>query len=100
MILSIGDLVVDITIVPTGRLRPNDDNPAVIRVGGGGQAANFCAWAAALGSRVRLVTRVGDDDRGRRLGAEMAAPGVGGLPRWGADPPRLLRVLGRPKGGG
>jgi sugar/nucleoside kinase (ribokinase family) len=73
MILSIGDLVLDITIVPEGRLRPDDDNPAVIRVGGGGQAANFCAWAAALGSPVRLVTRVGDDDRGRRLVAELEA---------------------------
>ena len=74
--MSIGDLVLDITIVPEGRLRQDDDNPAVIRVGGGGQAANFCAWAAALGSQVRLVTRVGDDDRGRRLVAELEAVSV------------------------
>jgi ribokinase len=76
MILSIGDLVLDITIVPQGRLRPDDDCPATIRIGGGGQAANFCAWAASLGTPVRLVTRVGDDDRGRRLVAEMDALGV------------------------
>ncbi len=48
MILSIGDLLLDITIVPSGPLRPDDDNPARIDLGGGGQAANFCAWAAAL----------------------------------------------------
>ena len=98
MILSIGDLVLDITIVPQGRLRPDDDNPAVIRVGGGGQAANFCAWAAALGSPVRLVTRVGDDDRGRRLVAEVEALGVEVFAVWGADPTGMIAVLVGPNG--
>ncbi len=98
MILSIGDLVLDITIVPQGRLRPDDDNPAVIRVGGGGQAANFCAWAAALGSPVRLVTRVGDDDRGRRLVTEVEALGVEVFAVWGADPTGMIAVLVGPNG--
>jgi sugar/nucleoside kinase (ribokinase family) len=93
MIMSIGDLVLDITIVPDGQLRPDDDNQAVIRVGGGGQAANFCAWAAALGSPVRLVTRVGDDDRGRRLVAELETVGVEVLAVWGADPTGMIAVL-------
>ena len=91
MILSIGDLVLDITIVPDGRLRPDDDNPATIRVGGGGQASNFCAWVAALGSPVRLVTRVGDDDRGRRLVAELEAMGVEVLAVWAAEPTGIGR---------
>lgn len=98
MILSIGDLVLDITIVPDGKLRQDDDNPAVIRVGGGGQAANFCAWAAAVGSPVRLVTRVGDDDRGRRLVAEVEALGVEVCAVWGADPTGLIAVLVGPNG--
>ena len=98
MILSIGDLVLDITIVPEGRLRPDDDNPAVIRVGGGGQAANFCAWAAALGSPVRLITRVGDDDRGRRLVAELEALGVDVLTVWGPEPTGMIAVLVGPNG--
>jgi ribokinase len=98
MILSIGDLVLDITIVPQGRLLPDDDNPAVIRVGGGGQAANFCAWAAALGSPVRLVTRVGDDDRGRRLVAELEALGVEVFAVWGAEPTGMIAVLVGPSG--
>src|SRR3979490_415732 len=93
MILSIGDLVLDITIVPNGLLRPDDDNPATIRVGGGGQAANFCAWAAALGSPVRLVTRGGDDDRGRRLVAELEAVGVEVFPVWGAEATGMIAVL-------
>jgi sugar/nucleoside kinase (ribokinase family) len=98
MILSIGDLVLDITIVPNGQLRPDDDNPAVIRVGGGGQAANYCAWAAALGSPVRLVTRVGDDDRGRRLVAELEAVGVEVCAVWGKEPTGLIAVLVGPGG--
>jgi sugar/nucleoside kinase (ribokinase family) len=98
MILSIGDLVLDITIVPAGRLRPDDDNPAVIRVGGGGQAANFCTWVAALGSPVRLVTRVGDDDRGRRLVTEVEALGVEVFAVSGPDPTGMIAVLVGPNG--
>lgn len=98
MILSIGDLVLDITIVPEGRLRPDDDNPAMIRVGGGGQAANYCAWAAALGSPVRLVTRVGDDDRGRRLVSELEAQGVEVFAVWAAEPTGMIAVLVGPSG--
>ena len=33
--LSIGDLVLDVTIVPDRRLQRDDDTPAVITVGGG-----------------------------------------------------------------
>ncbi len=98
MILSIGDLVLDITIVPSGRLQPNDDNPAVIRVGGGGQAANYCAWVAALGSPVRLVTRVGDDDRGRRLVREVEELGVEVFAVSGPDPTGMIAVLVGPNG--
>jgi sugar/nucleoside kinase (ribokinase family) len=98
MIMSIGDLVLDITIVPEGRLRPDDDNPAVITIGGGGQAANFCAWVASLGEPVRLVTRVGDDDRGRRLVAEMEALGVETFAVRAAEPTGAIAVLVDPDG--
>ena len=98
MILSIGDLVLDITIVPQGRLRPDDDCPATIRIGGGGQAANFCAWAASLGTPVRLVTRVGDDDRGRRLVTEMDALGVEVFAVWAAEATGAIAVLVGPDG--
>ena len=76
MIVSVGDLVSDIRIVLDGLLVPDDDSPATITVGGGGQAANFCAWTAALGERARLVTRVGDDDAGHRLVADLEGKGV------------------------
>jgi sugar/nucleoside kinase (ribokinase family) len=93
VILSIGDLLLDITIIPDGPLRPDDDRTATIGVGGGGQAANFCAWAAALGEPVRLVTRVGDDDRGRRLVSDLEAKGVEVCPVWADEPTGAIAVL-------
>ena len=98
MILSIGDLLLDITIIPDGPLRPDDDRKSRIGVGGGGQAANFCAWAAALGEPVRLVTRVGDDDRGRRLVADLEARGVEVCPVWSDEPTGAIAVLVGPGG--
>ncbi len=93
MVLSIGDLVVDITIVPEGPLTVDDDNPAHIRIGGGGQAANFCAWTASLGEAARLITRVGDDDSGHRLVAELRRVGVSVRPVYAPEPTGVIAVL-------
>jgi len=99
MILSIGDLLLDITIVPDGPLRPDDDQPAKITLGGGGQAANFCSWAAALGEPVRLITRVGDDENGRKLVAELEAHGVEVCATWATEPTGAIAVIVSPGGG-
>jgi sugar/nucleoside kinase (ribokinase family) len=99
MILSIGDLLLDITIVPDGPLRPDDDRTARIGLGGGGQPANFCSWAAALGEPVRLITRIGDDDRGRQLVADLEAHGVEVCPIWAPEPTGAIAVLVGPDGG-
>ena len=93
MILSIGDLVLDIAIRPEGPLVPDDDSPATITMSGGGQAANFCAWAAALGVPARLITRVGDDEIGRRLVAELEAKGVEVRVTWAREPTGAIAVL-------
>src|SRR5216683_1875723 len=98
MILSLGDLVVDITIVPEGPLRDDDDNPARIRIGGGGQAANFCAWTASMGEPARLVTRVGDDDSGHRLVGELRGVGVEVRPIYAPEPTGVIAVLVDPGG--
>ncbi len=95
---AIGDLVLDITIAPERDLTPDDDTPAAIRVGGGGQAANFCAWVAALGEQSRLVTRVGDDDAGRRLVGELEASGVEVHAVRAAEPTGAIAVLLGPAG--
>jgi sugar/nucleoside kinase (ribokinase family) len=96
--LSIGDLVLDVTIVPDRRLQPDDDTPAAITVGGGGQAANFCAWAAYLGEAVRLVCRVGDDATGSRLVSDLETGGVEVFAVKGSDPTGVIAVLVGPDG--
>src|SRR5438445_2544317 len=98
MMLSIGDLVVDVTIVPEGPLRVDDDNPSRIRIGGGGQAANFCAWAASLGEPARLLTRVGGDAIGSRLVAELEQGGVDVRAVWAEEPTGVIAVLVGPDG--
>ena len=98
VIVSIGDLVQDITIVPEVSLERDDDSPATITIGGGGQAANFCAWTAALGEPVRLVTRVGDDESGRRLVADLEARGVDVRATWAHEPTGSIAVLVQPDG--
>jgi ribokinase len=98
VIASIGDLLLDISIVPDGELRPDDDSPAVITIGGGGQAANFCAWTAAMSQSARLITRVGDDDRGRRLVADLESTGVEVCAVWTEEPTGAIAVLVEPGG--
>jgi len=98
MMLSIGDLVLDVTIVPERRLQPDDDTPAAITVGGGGQAANFCAWSAAIGEPARLVCRVGDDATGGRLVSDLEAGGVEVFAVKGPDPTGVIAVLVGPDG--
>lgn len=96
--ISLGELYLDVTIAPEGQLRLDDDSPASIQLGGGGQAANFCAWAAALGERARLISRVGDDAMGRRLVAEIEAAGVEVCAVWGAEATGAIAVLVGPSG--
>jgi ribokinase len=98
VITSIGDLVVDVSIVPDGPLQADDDTPARITIGGGGQAANFCAWAAALGEPARLVTRIGDDEPGRRLVAELESRGVEVRAVWASEPTGAIAVMIGPDG--
>ncbi len=93
MIVSVGDLVLDISIVPEGALVPDDDSPARITIGGGGQSANFCAWVAALGAPARLVTRVGDDDVGRRLVSDLEGRGVEVRATWAREATGAIAVL-------
>jgi len=93
LIVSIGDLVLDVRIVPEGPLEPDDDAPASITIGGGGQAANFCAWTASMGEACRLVTRVGDDETGHRLVADLEAKGVDVRAVWAAEPTGAIAVL-------
>jgi ribokinase len=93
VIVSIGDLVTDVRIVPDSPLEADDDTPASITIAGGGQAGNFCAWTVAFGEQARLVTRVGDDEAGHRLVADLEAKGVEVSAVWSPEPTGVIAVL-------
>ena len=84
-IVTIGDLLLDVVVLPRAALAPDADRPATIRLTGGGQAANVAAWARALGASSRLICARGDDETSRlaasqleRLGVQLCGPVIPG----------------------
>ena len=75
-ICTIGDLILDVVVLPEGPLIPDSDTPSTIRLTGGGQAANVAAWASALGARSRLICTRGNDACSELAAAELARHGV------------------------
>jgi ribokinase len=71
-ICTLGDLILDVVVLPNGPLTPDADTPAAIRLGAGGQAANVAAWAAALGAWSRLICKRGTDTASQLAVAELA----------------------------
>jgi ribokinase len=75
-ICTIGDLILDVVVLPERPLVPDADTPAAIRLAAGGQAANVAAWASALGARSRLICKRGTDLTSQFAAAELAHYGV------------------------
>lgn len=75
-ICTIGDLLLDVVVLPDGPLTPDGDTPATIRFAAGGQAANVAAWARALGAPSRLLCKRGSDLSSRVAAEELARCGV------------------------
>lgn len=75
LLVVVGDLVQDVVVWTRGPISAADDNPATIHRTRGGSAANVAALAAPMGP-ARFIGRVGDDELGRTLTAELAAAGV------------------------
>src|ERR687897_1431984 len=70
VVCTLGDLLLD--VVKLARpLADGDDTRADTRVGGGGQAANVAAWAAALGAEARFVGKRGADAPGEVAEADL-----------------------------
>lgn len=76
MIVSLGDLLLDVIVRLSQPLAEGADADAVTRLGPGGQAANVAAWAAALGGEARFVGKTADDEAGRTARAALARYGV------------------------
>ncbi|MFL6205195.1 MAG: carbohydrate kinase family protein [Acidimicrobiales bacterium] len=64
-VVVVGDLMVDVVVVPEGPLAVGSDTPSRVESMGGGSAANTACWLASMGVDVSLVATVGDDDLGR-----------------------------------
>src|ERR1700761_1410189 len=75
-ICTLGDLILDVVVLPERPLMPDGDTPATIRLTAGGQAANVAAWAGALGARSRLICARGTDGASVLAAAELATHGV------------------------
>jgi sugar/nucleoside kinase (ribokinase family) len=73
LVCTLGDALLDVIVRVERPFERDDDSPARTRVGAGGQAANVAAWAASLGADARVVARLGDDDVGRLVAAELRA---------------------------
>jgi sugar/nucleoside kinase (ribokinase family) len=75
-ICTIGDLILDIIVLPDTALVPDADTPATVRIGAGGQAANVAAWASALGASSRLFCARGTDLASVLAATELHGHGV------------------------
>lgn len=75
-ICTIGDLILDVVVLPAHELEPDGDTPATIRFSAGGQAANVAAWASALGASARLICKRGTDASSQLAAADIAQHGV------------------------
>lgn len=75
-IATIGDLILDVVVLPQRALAPDADTPATIRTSAGGQAANVAAWAAELGASSRLICTRGTDAASQIAVAELERHGV------------------------
>ena len=85
MIVSLGDLLLDVIVRLEQPLAEGADANAVTRLGPGGQAANVTAWVAELGGQARFVGKRADDEAGEtaaraleRYGVEVRGPVVEG----------------------
>ena len=85
-IVVVGDVAVDVLVVPATPAVPGADVRARIRTTAGGAGANTAAWLAHLGAEVTLVARVGDDAAGRAAAETLRAAGV--EPVLAVDPAR------------
>ena len=85
----VGDLVVDVMLLPARDLERGTDVPGRVRLRQGGSATTTARWLGRLGARSSLVCAVGRDAIGRSLVAVVANDRVH---------VRAVRVAGAPTG--
>jgi ribokinase len=75
-ILTMGDLMVDVTVALSAEIARATDTSARIRTGWGGSAANVAAWLAAIDVSTAFLGRVGTDAFGQAAIDALRAAGV------------------------
>lgn len=88
-VVVVGDLVVDVMLLPDRDLERGTDVPGRVRLRQGGSATTTARWLGRLGARSSLVCAVGRDAIGRSLVAVVANDRV---------QVRAVRVAGAPTG--
>ena len=88
-VVVVGDLVVDVMLLPARDLRRGTDVPGLVRLRQGGSATTTARWLGRLGVRSSLVCSIGRDAVGRALVMAVAGDGV---------TVRAVRVAGAPTG--
>jgi sugar/nucleoside kinase (ribokinase family) len=76
VIVSLGDLLLDVIVRLRQPLAEGADADAVTRLGPGGQGANVAAWVAALGGPARFLGARADDEAGGIAARGLEAYGV------------------------
>ena len=76
MIVTLGDLLLDVIVRLSQPLAEGADADAVTKLGPGGQAANVAAWIAELGGEAGFVGKTADDEAGRTARAALERYGV------------------------
>jgi sugar/nucleoside kinase (ribokinase family) len=85
VVVTLGDLLLDVIVRSPRPLAAGADTPVETRVASGGQAANVAAWVVELGGRARFVGKQADDGAGalvrsllEQRGVELVGPRVDG----------------------
>ncbi len=76
VVVVIGDVMVDVVVVPLGPFNRGSDTASRVVVSPGGSAANQAVALAAAGAVAHLVAAVGDDEFGRAAATALAATAV------------------------
>jgi sugar/nucleoside kinase (ribokinase family) len=76
LVLSLGDLVLDVIVRLQQPLALGADADSRITLGAGGQGANVAAWVAAVGERARWLGKRADDLAGRAAASQLTGLGV------------------------
>jgi ribokinase len=76
LVVTLGDTLLDVIVRLGEPLASGADVPATTQTAAGGQAANVAAWAVALGSESRTVSKRGADLAGQLVATELEERGV------------------------